>query len=224
VQTVEDKWVSEDGSVTLYCGDCLEILPTLGKVDCVIADPPYGINYVHGAALGPNASQHNERPIVGDDSKFDPSCILDMDKPSVIWGANHFSDRLPASPGWIVWDKRCGTVVNDQSDCEMAWTNCLTTARIFYCVWDGFRRGCGEMGIKRFHPMQKPVALMEWCIIKSGSTDKGTILDPFMGSGTTGVACVRMGRKFIGIEIDPEYFEIACRRIEDEQRQGRLFP
>lgn len=206
----------DDGQITIYCGDCREILPLLapGIVDLLLTDPPYGIGYVHGAALGPNASAFNGIPVIGDDSPFDPSAMLAYADTArlVLWGANHYADALPRSRGWLVWDKRCNTVVNDQSDCELAWTNFMTTARTFYHVWDGFRRAGREKHEQRFHPTQKPVALMTWCIELSKTT--GVILDPFMGSGTTLRAAKDLGRRAIGIELSEAYCEIAARRLQ----------
>jgi site-specific DNA-methyltransferase (adenine-specific) len=127
------------------------------------------------------------------------------------------TQKLIASPGWLVWDKRCNTVVNRHSDCELAWTNFLTSARICYLVWDGFRRGGGEKGTPRVHPTQKPVELMKWCMLFA--PDAKLILDPFMGSGTTLRAAKDLGRRAIGIEIEEKYCEIAAKRLS----QGVLF-
>lgn len=209
------------GNATLYCGDCLEILPTLPKVDAVVTDPPYGIGYVHGDGGGrlARSTVFNRVKIVGDNTPLDPSPFLCAPR-VVLFGANHYADRLPASPCWLVWDKRDGICSNDQADCEMAWTNMQGPARLIRHLWNGMLKD-SERGVSREHPTQKPVAVMEWVLRQVGDTS--AVLDPFMGSGTTGVACMNLGRKFIGIEIEPRYFDIACRRIEDAQRQGRLF-
>ncbi len=137
--------------------------------------------------------------------------LLDAAQYHVIWGGNYFADLLPPSGKWLVWDK--GQRIN-QSDGELAWTSQPGALRIFELnrvalLTDG-----------AMHPTQKPVSLMRWCL--GGLPSARTILDPFMGSGTTGVACVQLGRKFIGIEIDETYFDIACRRIADELRRPRL--
>ena len=215
------------GNATLYLGDCREILPTLGKVDAVITDPPYGIQWkavtgapcsirVAGGSYGKDWGN-----IAGDDNPFDPKPWLGF--PSVIlWGANYYSSRLPDSGGWLVWDKlRYGTqaIGFSKSAAELAWTNIANIVRVKSIFWDGYRR---EVEIhQHYHPTQKPVALMSWCIDLAGTAQ--TILDPFMGSGSTGVAAMQMGRAFIGIELDPRYFDIACRRIEDAQRQDDMF-
>lgn len=198
--------------ITIYHGDCRELLP-LVTYAAIVADPPYGIGYVHGAEKIPNASVLNEMPIVGDDKPFDPAFLLQRDVPTILWGGNHYAPRLPASGGWLVWDKRCNTVVNDQSDAEVAWTNTIKTIRIYYHVWDGFRRQT-EKNVPRVHPMQKPVVLMKWCI--GFIPVRGTILDPFMGSGSTLVAAKDLGRSAIGIEIEEKYCEIAAKRLSQE--------
>ena len=210
------------GNATLYLGDCLEILPTLEKVDAVITDPPYGIGYSHGVGGGKLArsTKFDSHPIIGDNKPFDPSPWLGFQK-VVLFGANHFANRLPDSPFWLIWDKRDGVCSNDQADVEMAWVKGKGQARIIRHLWNGMLKA-SERGDERVHPTQKPVAVMEWSIKTVGAD--GTILDPFMGSGTTGVACMNLGRKFIGIEIEPKYFEIACERIAQAQKQIRMFP
>lgn len=207
--------------VTLYLGDCREILPTLPKVDAVVTDPPYGIGFVHSGKGGKLArsTTFGGVAIVGDDAPFDPSPWLSF--PSVIlFGANHFADKLPPSPNWLVWDKREGVCSNDQADCEMAWTNLKGPARLTRHLWNGMLKA-SERGESRVHPTQKPVEVMRWCIEQIGGAD--VILDPFMGSGTTGVAAVKLGRKFIGIEIEERYFSIACKRISDALKQPDMF-
>ncbi|HZP06178.1 MAG TPA: DNA methyltransferase [Terracidiphilus sp.] len=204
----------EHAGITIYHGDCIEILPHLPKCDLLLTDPPYGINYVHGGHEGgPNATKFAGVAVFGDDREFDPTQFLEFPR-VVLWGANHYAHRLPRSASWWIWDKRCNTVVNDQSDAELAWCNFGNSARIFYHVWDGFRRQT-EKNVPRVHPTQKPVALMQWCITRVGG-DIDTILDPFMGSGTTLVAAKNLGRKAIGIEIEEKYCEIAAKRLSQE--------
>lgn len=207
------------GNCRLIQADCRDVLPTLGRVDAVLADPPYGIGYAHGSGGGKLAKSTTLlAPILGDDQPFDPSPWLEG--PAILWGGNHFADKLPPSQAWLVWDKRCADYSNDQADTEMAWTNLDFPARMFRHVWNGMLRG-KESKTPRVHPTQKPVALMEWCL--GFLPDAQTILDPFMGSGTTGVACVNLGRSFIGIELDPGYFDIAVKRITDAHKQADLF-
>ena len=214
--------------VVLYLGDCLDVMQTLGKVDAVVADPPYGIGFSHGGndrsgiGGGRYATKFAGVKIAGDSNTFDPAPYIEIAPITILWGGNHFADRLPASPSWFVWDKRASSHhTNDFADCELAWTNRSGVARVFRHQWDGMMRA-SERGETRVHPTQKPIALMKWCIGHL-PPDTKTILDPFMGSGTTGVACVQLGRKFIGIEIEPKYFDIACRRIEAELRAPKLF-
>lgn len=206
--------------VTLYRGDCLEILPTLeaGSIDAVMTDPPYGIdhpcNYAERkrAALAPCTDYPN---VIGDNKPFDPLPFLKY--PCCFWGGNYFADKLPVSSGWLVWDKERPDDL-DQSTCELAWTNFIKGVRRFRYMWHGMIRDGNE---KLYHPTQKPVALTRW-VLSLKWTPAGTIFDPFMGSGGGGVACVQTGRRFIGIEIDPGYFQIAVKRIKQAQLQIRM--
>jgi len=203
------------GDATLYLGDCMEILPTLPKVDAVITDPPYGIAKTwkggfsgkHGwGKAGADAGLRNEWDCdVPSDELM--AAILAKGDEQIIWGGNYFN--LPPSRCWLIWNKpeRGFTL----AEAELAWTNRDNVVRVFDCPRS-------EPG--REHPTQKPVALMAWCVEK---TKAKTVLDPFMGSGTTGVACVMHGRGFIGIEREPKYFDIACRRIEQSYKQRPLF-
>lgn len=209
------------GNATLYLGDCREILPTLLADFAVVSDPPYGINHkterTGGLNLG-KGERRNEKRVHGDDRPFDPAPFLRRE--TILWGANYYADKLPTSGGWLVWDKRRGGSHAPgfiASDCEMAWTNLAERVRIFSHLWAGVCRD-SEIG-KHYHPTQKPIALMRWCIEQIKAA---TICDPFMGSGSTGVAAAALGRGFIGIEIDQTYFETACRRIETEVSQCRL--
>jgi site-specific DNA-methyltransferase (adenine-specific)/modification methylase len=207
------------GDATLYCGDCVEVLPTLPKVDAVITDPPYGINENHKkvASRGKLAAPKDYGEFDWDKKPPDPAIIYairNQAKWSALFGGNYF--ELPPTSCWLVWDKLNGD--NDFADCELAWTNWPKAVRRIQWRWNGMIRQGNE---DRFHPTQKPVAVMKWVIDLCPKSD--TILDPFMGSGTTGVAALQMGRKFIGIEREPRYFDIACRRIEQAVAQGRLF-
>jgi site-specific DNA-methyltransferase (adenine-specific) len=214
------------GNQRLILGDCLQVMPGLGRFDAVVTDPPYGIEFSRGAGgggFGGKARYHStpdSLPVIkGDDQPFDPAPILGLCVPTIMWGANHYADKLPASARWLVWDKRRGTTVNDFADCEMAWTNIPGPARVLPHMWNGGLRD-SEQGVPRVHKTQKAIAVMEWCL--GFLPDARTILDPFMGSGTTLVACQRMGRHGIGIEIDPDYFAIACRRVDEAARQPDL--
>ena len=201
---------------TLYQGDCLDILPTLpaGAVDAVITDPPYGIGENHSkvASRGKLAKPIDYGTFNWDNKKVSPNTIkqiLRVSNSQVIFGGNYYADLLPASSSWIVWDKQNGA--NDFADCELAWTSHKKAVRKYTYLWNGMIKQKPE---KRFHPTQKPLALMEW-VINNYTKPRDVILDPFMGSGTTGVAAMRTGRKFIGIELEPEYFDIAAERIKN---------
>jgi len=158
-------------------------------------------------------------PIIGDSHPFDPSPFLGFPV-VVMFGANHFADRLPASRGWVFWDKRGDFAPTDFADGELIWTNQNKPVRVFRHYWRGVIRA-SENGEKHYHPTQKPVTLMAW-LLEQYTKPEDVILDPFMGSGTTGVACVQTGRSFIGCEIDPTYYAIAERRIAEAQLQGVL--
>ncbi len=207
------------GNAELWLGDCRKILPSLPKVDAVITDPPYGIS----ASAGTGKYGRLKIEASGDlgwDAAAPDGALLSMVVNGggrvVMFGGNYFS--LPASRNFLVWDKGAGFKGRDFAECEMAWCSWDGNARIL--SHDPLARGDYRNGNKE-HPTQKPVAVMEWAIRHAGSVT--TILDPFMGSGTTGVACMNLGRKFIGIEREVKYFDIACRRIEDAQRQARIF-
>ena len=206
------------GNATLYLADCMEVLPTLPMVDAVITDPPYGINENHKkvASRGKLAAPKDYGEFDWDKKPPDPAIIYairNQAKWSALFGGNYF--ELPPTSCWLVWDKLNS---GDFADCELAWTNWPKAVRRIQWRWNGMIRQGNE---DRFHPTQKPVAVMKWVIDLCPKAD--TILDPFMGSGTTGVAAVQMGRKFIGIEREPKYFDIACERIEHAQAQATLF-
>ena len=207
------------GDATLYLGDCMDILPTLPKVDAVITDPPYGINENSKkvASRGKLAVPKDYGDFNWD--KAPPSnelidLIRTKGQHQAFFGGNYFT--LPSTSCWLVWDKLNGD--NDFADCELAWTNWDKAVRRLQWRWNGMIRQGNE---ERYHPTQKPLEVMKWVITLCPKSE--SILDPFMGSGTTGVACANLGRKFIGIEIEPKYFEIACERIAAAYAQGRLF-
>jgi DNA modification methylase len=202
--------------ITLYLGDCREILPTLGKVDAVVTDPPYGIGKDGQKRTTGGHGGRKAYEFLGlDAERPDPeifALLLAAGRQHVIWGGNYFADLFPATGKWLVWDK--GQRIN-QSDGELAWTSEPGALRIF----DLNRVALLTDGAE--HPTQKPVEIMRWSILQLDNPQ--TILDPFMGSGTTGVAAVNLGRKFIGIEIEPKYFDIACKRIAAATKQQDLF-
>lgn len=198
--------------MTLYLADCRALLSEV-RAEILVSDPPYGMDYRHGARKGGVRYGFDEQPIRGDQEPFDPADLLALGLPTVLFGANHFADRLPASRGWLVWDKRDGTPSNDQSDAELAWTNVLTVARVFSARWSGAHRTGREQQDGRDHPNQKPVALMAWVL---GFMPAGAVLDPFCGSGSTLVAAKELGRAGIGIDNDERWLERAARRLSQE--------
>jgi len=202
-------WVRREdiGDAVLLLGDCLQILPVLPRVDACVTDPPYGININKSNRLSISRGHGGE---TWDEKPADLSWLLPLDVPSIVWGGNYFD--LPPMRGPLVWDK--DNAGRDFADFEMAWTNLDQVARRIVC------RPMNMDGGKA-HPTQKPVRVMEWCL--SFLPEAEMILDPFAGSGTTGVACANLGRKFIGIEICESYFDISCERIAAAYAQGRLF-
>lgn len=203
----------QDESCTIYHGDCRELLPLIEPVDLVLTDPPYGVSERTNRATNgrSNATASIDwLPVAGDDEPFDPTPFLAYPR-VVLFGGNHFADRLPPSPSWIVWDKREGTTSDDNADCEMAWTNLGGPARLYRHLWRGMIKA-SERNTRRVHPTQKPVSLMAW-IIREWSSADDVILDPFMGSGTTLRAAKDLGRKAIGIEIEERYCEVAAKRL-----------
>lgn len=216
----------DDGAVTIYCGDCLAIAPAL-EYDAVLSDPPWGIGVSVDNArftftndeskLWPGQTQElrsalveGRKLVAGDDRPFDPAPWID--RPAILWGGHCFADRLPPSPGWLIWDKRVGleTVAEKWplSEAELAWTNVRGSTRVFRNRWMGLVRS-EERG-EHYHPTQKPIALMRWSM---GFLPPGTVLDPFMGAGSTLVAAKNLGRNAIGIEIEERYCEIAAQRL-----------
>ena len=204
--------------VELICGDCTEYLPTAPIFDACITDPPYGIDYgrsggfsaTHGwGQWGENVAWDAERP-----SKETFELILSRSKAQVIWGGNYFTDYLPPSMQWLVWDK--GQRDFSLADCEFAWTSQNKAARIFE-----YARGKALQDGKQ-HPTQKPVELMSWCLDQLKPKPK-TVLDPFMGSGTTAISCIKRGVSFTGIERDESYFEATLQRVSAALKQPDMF-
>lgn len=198
------------GNATLYLGNCMDILPSLEQVDAVVTDPPYGI----GFAAQPTKWQRRAGQLAekwDDAVAEDLGPVLAAGKEQIVWGGNYY--RLPPCRGVLSWFKP--DAPPSMGHFELAWTSLDRTAQ--QLSWSIGATNAERVG----HPTQKPLRIMEWCL--SFLPDAKTIIDPFMGSGTTGVACMNLGRKFIGIEIEPKYFEIACERIRAAQDQGRLF-
>jgi site-specific DNA-methyltransferase (adenine-specific) len=218
---------------TIYCGDSREIMPLLTGVQAVVSDPPYGINYKKGASVIGNGfanAGYSKKPIFGDDKPFDPEPIFrafgklrgggKTAMPIVLCGGDHYASRLPDGGTFYCWDKACGSgSATTFADAEYIWSNRKNPRMIFHHIW----QGCVRMGednsntTYRKHPSLKPVELMLWLLETCRIGVGHTVIDPYMGVGTTGVACLRTGRRFIGCEIDPEYCALAADRLASEQ-------
>ena len=208
------KEVVRIGGALLIRGDCLAVLPHLaGRYGAIISDPPYGIGYDPSSPTG--SKWKKVKSIVGDDAPFDPTPLLGHVKTVCLFGANNFANRLPNSRRWFVWDKRPGMKSMTYSDCELVWCSTDGPARMIRVVWSGANRG-EERG-QHWHPTQKPIEVMRQ-IIETVSKPGNTILDPYMGSGSTGIAALRTGRKFIGVEIERRWFRAAVTRLRCEFR------
>ena len=215
----EPYYSTENG--VLYHGDCLEILPHLEPVDLVLTDPPYGIRVggAKGILGGSNIVKPKEYGFCGWDLNRPPKECFDLmflaSKNQIIFGGNYFIDCLKPTKCFIVWDK---DNTGNFADCELAWTSFDSAVRKFKWKWNGIFK---ELPEERHHPTQKPFGLFVQ-ILEKYSEQQHTVLDPFLGSGTTAVACERLNRKWIGIELEEKYCEISAKRIEAENRQLKI--
>lgn len=211
-----DPWVRrvQIGDCLLYQGDCLQVMPALGKVDAIVTDPPYGIGMDGGNVGYKGFNDFQKKAWDTQAPEVAIQAIVDLGIPYILWGGNYF--KVPPSRCYLVWDKGAGFKGRTYAESELAKTNLNANARTF--SHDPLAKGDYK---GKQHPTQKPIALMEWCLGFLPNAE--TILDPFMGSGTTGVACVNLGRKFIGIEMDADYFNIAVSRIQKAHEQADFF-
>lgn len=209
----------EASGITIYHGDCRDILGDLSAEVCV-TDPPYGIGLntdysrFRDSAKGVRGYgflRRSHPPVVGDERPFDPTPLFEFPE-VVVWGANNYVHSLPLGGSWLVWDKRADNGHAMLADAELAWWSEGRTVKLFDHCWHGFARASENS--QHFHPTQKPVQLMQWCILLT--RNPGVVADPYMGSGTTLVAAKNLGRRAIGIEIEEKYCEIAVRRLEQE--------
>jgi site-specific DNA-methyltransferase (adenine-specific) len=200
----------EEAGIMIYHGDCRDVLPSVASADLVLTDPPYGISYVGGTG----------QTVTGDSEPFDPRPLLKYGR-CVIWGADNFAHLLPASRGWMVWSKiQSQSMIDGRSrmssaPVELAWSNVASNPELFNHYWAGglnFR--ASELWTK-YHPTQKPVALMRW-IVDRWTQPNDLVLDPYMGAGPVAVACKELGRRYIGVEIEERYCETAVKRLAQE--------
>lgn len=215
------------GNASLILGDCRDLLPGLQNIDAIVTDPPYGVNFDYSkrrsrksglrwksGAVECTTPDRGWRNVLHDDEPFDPGHLLSYPE-VILWGANNYASRLPDSRGWLIWDKLGDKTPSNFGDAELAWTNKNMSIRIHRQLWRGIVRQ-GEENVSngpKLHPAQKPVALMAWCLKFIRGT---TVCDPYMGCGSTGVAAIRAGRSFVGIEKDPDHFSKAVQRITQE--------
>lgn len=216
------------GGQRIILGNCLKIIPDLDLFDALVTDPPYGLNMTDRGFKGATGfrTSRRQKPIARRTYKggwdndrptrhaFD--LMLNSAVYSIIFGGNYFTDLLPVSGHWLVWDKK--NTMPTFSDCELAWTNIdKKSVKLLTYEYNGLL-GKREA---RVHPTQKPVEVMQWAIQKARNPK--TVLDPYMGSGTTLVACERLGLNGTGIEIDKEFFDVACERVFQATREPDLF-
>lgn len=217
---------------TIVHGDCFEFMRGLPDncIDLVLTDPPYGIGVdcdmskksgkQYGKAAAPNGIYKSS----GWDDKIPEQEIFEeifrISKNQIIWGGNYFVESLNNSPSWLVWDKNNGTTCF--ADCELAYTSFKSAVRMFKFTWNGMIQHDMKNKETRTHPTQKPVQLFQWCL-QNYSKEGDTIFDPFSGSGTTAIACHNLNRNFICVEKDAEYHAASVKRLEQHQRQGKLF-
>lgn len=208
---------------SIILGDCLEFMRKLPDkcIDLVLTDPPYGIGVGKSQSewKGVCAKQRGYTAKTWDEAIPSKEYFAEMTRVSknqIIWGGNYFTDRLPNSSCWLVWNKLNGE--NDFADCELAFTSFKKAVRLFEFRWQGMLQGDMKHKEARVHPTQKPVPLFSWCL-EQYSKPGDIVLDPFSGSGTTAIAAHRLGRRFICVEKDAEYHAASVERLRKEREQ-----
>lgn len=193
------------------CFDFDYVKRKAGQIDCVATDPPYGISYKSPTGSG-YAGRGDYKVLNDDDKDFDPSVLFEYSENVITWGANHYANRLDNSAGWLVWDKREGEQINNNSDCELAWTNMISSARLFHHKWNGMIKA-SEHNTKRIHPTQKPIKLFEWCleVCRVGKN----VIDLFAGSGSMLLACENTDRSCTLVENDLSYAAASLKRFKE---------
>ena len=222
------------GDATLYLGDCMDILPTLGKVDAVITDPPYGIDYDPSLNKRYDGSSSRFIKIAGDLKEMNLTAIFSIEAKKIVWGAENFYSQLPHRGRWICWHKRSEKMRPDSmrgSDFELPWMDESSGYyKFFNLIHGGVINADSVHGnnAERFHPTQKPVDLYDWILTKYAK-DGFKILDTHLGSGSIAIAIDKantLDKKnltFVGIELDPDYFRAAVERFKNHKRQCVLF-
>jgi site-specific DNA-methyltransferase (adenine-specific)/modification methylase len=220
--------------IEIVNADCYTLLDGWPSDAALVTDPPYGISHDHsGKASKAKSSfclrnvigRRNAPRIHGDDVPFDPApfCRFGL---VLLWGADHFRARLPEGGTFLAWNKAGNKDFNDSfSDAEFAWTNARVRRNVCNVMWKGVC-GMNPNGDerKRLHPTQKPIELCAWCLTVLKVDSDALVIDPFMGSGSLGVACHRAGLRYLGVEIDPEHYATARERLRRETAQGILIP
>jgi len=210
--------------IEIVNADCYTLLDAWPSDAALVTDPPYGIAYQHsGGGLGKHTRRNSQRPIHHDDRPFDPAPFLRF-KWVLLWGADHFRARLPEGGTFLAWDKSCGIGPEDSfADAEFGWTNVKTKRNVARVLWKGICSAKnGEDNGRRYHPTQKPQGVCAWCLKVLALPPDVLVVDPFMGSGSLGVACHRAGLRYLGVEIDPEHYATARERLTRETAQGLL--
>lgn len=209
----------DDGQIQIWHGDCRDVLPGINPatVSLVLTDPPYGYqqsDQARSKRAANDPGRDSGLPMIhGDTETFDPSPLLRFGR-LVLFGANHYADRLPASKSWLVWDRLNGSTPSDNADAELIWTNCGGTIRMYRQTWRGVaREDDGLEPNHHVHPTQKPVKLMIW-LLDRYTKPGDLVLDPYMGSGPVAHACHITGRKYIGIELVETYCQTAVKRLQ----------
>lgn len=213
----------ECNGITIWHGDWRDIRPP--DADLVLTDPPYGAKEKTNRG---EKGRHHERSSIsardwpaveGDDEPFDPAPVLALQRPSILWGAQYYADKLPPSRSWLVWDKRDGGASDDNADCELAWTNLDIPARLFRHLWRGMVTASEKQ--RKVHPTQKPVALMRWCLLRAKLKPGALVFDPYMGSGPIAAACKQLGYRYVGCELVEQYCAAAVDRLSQEVMELR---
>ena len=218
MSVIKPYWQSADGAITVYHAPCEEMIASVlpvGEVALVHADPPYGVAEQTNRATKGRAilAPCNDFPaVVGDDRPFDPAFLLALNRPTVLWGANHYSDRVPGSPSWLIWDKRDGMSSNDNADCELAWSNLVGPARLFRHRWNGMIKA-SEGDCRRVHPTQKPIALSAYVFGRAKLKRGDLVFVPYLGSGPDLPAAQAMGLRVIACDVERWCCDTAIGRL-----------